>query len=610
MIAIHDNPISEDRNRLQVLKTLLYRSFDSVCITDRNGITLEINKAFEELYGWTRDEIVGNLVPMTPDSLRQAEEAFARSAAGEDVVLRNVRKLRKNGTPFLADVTISTLLDDKDRPYAFVVIETDVTGERETERKLQESEERYRMLVDSMPEPIVVYRNFEIVFVNPAACRLVGAERKEQLLGMPVSNFVHPDDWGRLRFDETSPCVTGHRRARHEARAVKLDGTSIYTAFNAVPISFKGMPAVQLLVRDITEQKQAEAKLAAKEKELSRILKLSPEPILLHQAGTITFVNDRAIRLLNGQSREQFVGQSLFRFFCPSMHPVMRERMRKVVESEDYMSFIELKLLPLEGDPVDVEVASVCVYKYMEQPVIQVVLHDLTERKRAEELIRRSEKLSVAGELAAGVAHEIRNPLTSLRGFLQLLKAKNTEYVDIMLMEIDRISYIVNEFLGMAKPQALHFVDSDLKRLIENVMTFMQPQALLYNVELALTVSPALRDTSIECEPNQMKQVYMNVLKNAIESMPRGGRVDISVSEDAEGRLLTRIVDQGVGIPEERLEKIGEPFFSLKESGTGLGLMVCLRIVEAHKGKLHIESVVGEGTTIEIALPRRSQGNG
>ncbi|MBO9596771.1 MAG: PAS domain-containing sensor histidine kinase, partial [Cohnella sp.] len=189
--------------------------------------------------------------------------------------------------------------------------------------------------------------------------------------------------------------------------------------------------------------------------------------------------------------------------------------------------------------------------------------------------------------------------------FMQLLKAKDTDYVDIMLMEIDRISYIVNEFIGMAKPQALQFVESDLKQLIESVMTFMQPQALLFNVQMELKVGEDINGPLIECEPNQMKQVYMNVLKNAIESMPRGGKIDIAITEGAEGCILTRIVDQGVGIPEERLGKIGEPFFSLKESGTGLGLMVCNRIVEAHRGKLGIHSVVGKGTTIEIALPMR-----
>ncbi len=95
----------------------------------------------------------------------------------------------------------------------------------------------------------------------------------------------------------------------------------------------------------------------------------------------------------------------------------------------------------------------------------------------------------------------------------------------------------------------------------------------------------------------------MNVLKNAIESMPSGGNIEISMEKIGESMVLTRIVDQGVGIPEDRLEKIGEPFFSLKEQGAGLGLMVCRRIIEAHRGSLAIRSVVGEGTTIEIALP-------
>lgn len=602
MRTILSKVLSDDRKKLLVLKTFLNRTSDSVFITDEKGITLDINHKFEELYGWAREEIIGRTMPMTLECLTLARASSERSVQGVNVDLRGLKRLRKDGRTVLVDVAVAPVHDDGGAIFAYVFIETDVTGQRRVEEKLKESEERYRILIDSLPEPIVVYQDNMLVFANPAAFSLMGAEYPSQLLGLDISSFVYAEDLERL--------VAGGDPGKYEfadnvIRIVRFDGTVIQVEFSAAPIDYEGKPAFQFLCRDITEQKHAAEKLAAKEKELSRILKLSPEPIVLTQSGIITFLNDRAIKLLRGASADQFVGRHLLDFFCERQHPVLKDRMKRVVESEEYMEFIELRLLPLEGEAIDVEAASICVRKYLEQPVVQIVIRDLTDRKRAEEMIRRSEKLSIAGELAAGVAHEIRNPLTALKGFMQLLKAKNTDYVDIMLMEIDRISYIVNEFIGMAKPQALQFVESDLKQLIESVMTFMQPQALLYNVQMELKVGEDLDNPLIECEPNQMKQVYMNVLKNAIESMPRGGKIDIAITDGLEGYLLTRIVDQGVGIPEERLGKIGEPFFSLKESGTGLGLMVCNRIVEAHRGKLNIYSVVGKGTTIEIALPLR-----
>lgn len=601
MRTILSKVLSDDRKKLLVLKRFLNRTSDSVFITDEKGITLDINHKFEELYGWTREEIIGRMMPLTFETLTLASASSERSNHGGSVDLRGLKRLRKDGRTVLVDVAVAPVHDDEGAVFAYVFIETDVTGQRRVEEKLKESEERYRVLIDSLPEPIVVYQDNVLVFANPAAFRLMGAEHPSQILGLDISSFVYEGDLERMMGggDPEEPF------ADNVIRIVRFDGTVIQVEFTAAPIEYEGKPALQFLCRDITEQKHAADKLAAKEKELSRILKLSPEPIVLTQSGVITFLNDRAVALLRGVSAHQFVGRHILNFFCERQHPILKERMQRVVESEEYMEFIELKLLPLEGEAIDVEAASICVRKYLEQPVVQIVIRDMTDRKRAEEMIRRSEKLSIAGELAAGVAHEIRNPLTALRGFMQLLKAKNTDYVDIMLMEIDRISYIVNEFIGMAKPQALQFVESDLKQLIESVMTFMQPQALLFNVQMELKVGEDVRRPLIECEPNQMKQVYMNVLKNAIESMPRGGKIDISLTEGLEGYILTRIVDQGVGIPEERLGKIGEPFFSLKESGTGLGLMVCNRIVEAHRGKLNIYSVVGKGTTIDIALPMR-----
>ena len=265
-----------------------------------------------------------------------------------------------------------------------------------------------------------------------------------------------------------------------------------------------------------------------------------------------------AIKLLRGSGEQDFIGRSFFDFFSSSYHPIIKERMARAIKVDDYMEFIEMKLKCLDGEMVDIEVSSICVRRAGLNSVIQVVIRDLTERKKTDEIIRRSDRLSIAGELAAGVAHEIRNPLTALRGFLQLLQMKNTDYVDIMLMEIDRINYIVNEFIGMAKPQALHFVLSDLRSLLDNVILFMHPQAMLFNVEIKLNVMSYL--PKIECEPNQIKQVYMNVLKNAIEAMPNGGEIEITMYMKPEGTLVTRIADQGVGIPRDRMEKIGEPF--------------------------------------------------
>lgn len=224
------------------------------------------------------------------------------------------------------------------------------------------------------------------------------------------------------------------------------------------------------------------------------------------------------------------------------------------------------------------------------------------ERKLTEELLRNSEKLTIAGQLAAGIAHEIRNPLTSLKGFLQLIKKGpdyKTEYLDIMEAELDRIEVIVNELLLLAKPTDRKFEEKDVKSMLQNVITLLETQALIHNVQILTAFTPGV---TIYCDENQMKQVFINLMKNAIEAMPGGGKLLIQVKKKQELAVI-RFIDQGCGIPKEKLKQIGSPFYSTKEDGNGLGLMVSYNIIENHHGKIHIESEIGVGSTFTVSLP-------
>ncbi|WP_187118849.1 MASE3 domain-containing protein [Bacillus marasmi] len=230
---------------------------------------------------------------------------------------------------------------------------------------------------------------------------------------------------------------------------------------------------------------------------------------------------------------------------------------------------------------------------------------DISKLKHMEEMIRSSEKLGVLGELAAGIAHEVRNPLTTLKGFLQLIKndsdSQNQIYIKLMLDEVDRIEQITNEFMAVAKPQALLFKPENISEIINQVVSLLQPQALLHGVDIHLEDN--IFQKTVFCEKNHLKQVFINLMKNAFEAMPDGGSLSIDIKEKTPHSIIIEFSDTGIGIPEDALLKLGEPFFTMKENGNGLGLMMCKKIIEQHQGKIDVISEMNKGTTFKIILP-------
>ncbi|MEV5027049.1 ATP-binding protein [Paenibacillus sp. LPE1-1-1.1] len=277
------------------------------------------------------------------------------------------------------------------------------------------------------------------------------------------------------------------------------------------------------------------------------------------------------------------------------------QMLQRIVHGEE-ISGIDIIMLRKDGSSFFANVSVFPLKNEMGEIIAFVGIgRDISENKKAQEILRKSEMLSVVGELAAGIAHEIRNPLTAIKGFMQLLKERNTNYVDIMLVEIERINSIVNEFMSLAKPHNINFVRINLNKLIEDVVLFMRPQAHLHGV--AMVVDFTVDINEFKCEPNQLKQLFINIIKNAIEAMPNGGVVTLFVNRNGDGNVTIKVTDEGLGIPEDGLARLGEPFYSGKENGTGLGIVICHRIVEAHKGTLSFKSKLQQGTTVEINFP-------
>jgi PAS domain S-box-containing protein len=350
-----------------------------------------------------------------------------------------------------------------------------------------------------------------------------------------------------------------------------------------------------------------EKKARASEDSYKQLLDAMPETIFIYRDNLILYGNKAALAMVGASSLDEVIGRSVYEFLDQEYVERLQERIKLIKKEKRPLTNLEYKLKRLDGSKFFFE-ASPLLIVYGGKESILVVGKDITERReQTDRLLQKSEKLALLGQMAAGIAHEIRNPLTSIKGFIQLFKHNQLkeEYYDIVLSELDRINDIVGEFLVLAKPTAAVFTELDVKTLIRDVVTLFNTQSIMSNAQIFVEFDGEL--PKVNGEENQLKQVFLNLLKNAVEAMPNGGNIDVKVRVEEEGKISVRVSDQGVGIPEERLPTLGEPFYTTKEKGTGLGLMTCFKIIESHNGELKIYSEVGKGTTVEVTMPSITQ---
>ncbi|WP_233522628.1 sensor histidine kinase [Peribacillus glennii] len=218
--------------------------------------------------------------------------------------------------------------------------------------------------------------------------------------------------------------------------------------------------------------------------------------------------------------------------------------------------------------------------------------------------ILNSEKMNVVSELAASVAHEVRNPLTVVKGFIQLIvkddKSANQDYMKLVLSELSRAESIISDFLNLARKNTERRETFLISSLVKDVMNVMKSYSNMNGVNLFFSLEA---DGELHGDINKLKQVFYNLIKNAVESINHpGGEVSILVLKKGEDAVI-EIIDNGIGMSQSQLEKIGEPFYTRKETGTGLGVMVTKSIIESHNGSITYESSPGEGTKAIITLP-------
>lgn len=233
-------------------------------------------------------------------------------------------------------------------------------------------------------------------------------------------------------------------------------------------------------------------------------------------------------------------------------------------------------------------------------------LENMIEKSMVFRELQRAEKMNAIGQLAASVAHEIRNPMTVVKGFLQIFLAKDQMseeermYIRLMIEEMNRAETIINDYLSLAKPDMEKTESIDGKELAEKAMDLMNSYAKMSKNIVMLT--PVLEQVTVRGNKNELHQVLINILKNGIEALKDGGELSLSLYRENQYGVF-EISDTGIGMTQEELQRLGTAFYSLKEKGTGMGLTVCYQIIDRMKGKIDVKSEKDVGTTFKIYVP-------
>lgn len=599
---------------LGVLESRIFHHLTiGLAIMSYEGYFLRANHSFCSFIGYSEDELYQmNCQEIThPDDLEENLYQIDCLKKGlRPSYQTEKRYIHKNGTIVWGLLSLTLFQDEKgifsnqnksDVPLYFIAQVQDITKMKEAETKLKYNEQLYRLLAENSKD-VIVKRTLEGVYTYiSSSCRDLLGYEPEEMRGVHYSKYIHEDDYASFEdIVSCSPLPTNFPNP-FTFRFLKKDGQFIWVevVISVIRDPKTGEPVELLsIIRNVHERMLMELQLKESEK---RLRDENPEAIIIIQDDEIKYINDTGLNMLGAEKLEQLTGMNIKSFLAKKYSTLLiKSKLR--LDNGLPLEINQLQLMKINGECIDVEVKAIPTI-FNGLPAYYTVCIDVTELKKSRKLLQQAENLKLIGELAAGVAHEIRNPLTSIKGFIQLLIDKEgppSIYGDVLISEIDRINMIVNELLLLAKPKKMDFDYKDFYSILDEVIFIMQPQALLENIFIKAQYNN--RETYVYCVDQKLKQVFLNIIKNSIEAMPNGGTIIIEAIEE-HGYLYVNIIDNGNGIPEDVLKRIGQTFLTTKEKGTGLGMMVSLSIIQDHQGYLKITSTQGKGTMVQVVLP-------
>ena len=495
--------------------------------------------------------------------------------------------------------------------------------------EIQEKEEKYRNLSNMLNSVLESSTEYSIIATNPegvmleynsGSVRLFGWTKEEVLGKMRIGITFPKDDWSRGW--EISRKVQTEGMNEYELERVRKNGTT-FTAHGIVT-TLKDSAGKTIgfleIARDTTEKLALEKELWKTKDYLENIVESSVDAIVTtNPKGRITFVN-RAMEELVGSSRENMMGTPIYQYYqegiaeARKIMAILRER----------GSLKNHETTALKADGLVPILTSASLLRDETGQIIGTlgVFKDLTEKKKLEEELKKTQahliqagKMRALGELVAGVAHELNNPLMAADTFLHVTREnlskedENQRRLGLIQQCHERIAKIINHLRDFSRQSKFDFRPMNVTEPVENALMITGQQLLNHGIRIVKDFEPDI--PPIRGDTNQLEQVFLNLISNAKDAMEKSERkreLSISTSllrHNGWNDVEVTVRDTGVGIPEEALDKIFEPFFSTKEvgRGTGLGLSICYGIIEAHGGRIEVESKVSEGTTFRVILP-------
>lgn len=609
-IVLNTRDVTERILVEEKFRGLIENAHDVISILSPEGITRYVSSSMEKIMGYTPQEREGKpfleiVHPEDRAELVQKLEELNRRKDG--TVLATVRVLHKNGSWRILEGA-GTNLTDNPAIQGIVLNYRDVTERVKAEEAQIQSQESFRALIEKSPDGILVHREDIISYANPAFLRMAGYEKAEEVIGRPWNFHLPPGEyqevWDRIQTLASEP---GAYNPPRERTLKRKDGTLLPIESLSFNIMVENEKLAVGVIRDLSEKKQAALALMRSEESFRNFIENSPDAIMIHSKDHALYVNPAFLKMLGYDQAGELVGKPWGLVVPAEEKDHVAGRINRLREISPVNPSIERRIIKKNGQSIPVEVVSFTIL-FEGQMAWAAVFRDLTERKNAEQVLLKYTRLGAMGEMAAGLAHEIRNPLSGIGLSAQYLKRKWVEAPDAevqvqnILDQTERLKQLVNDTLDFSRDSTAQDLNRvDAMELMQTSLRFVQVQFGPRHAGFHVKWTFEKGRFFLTVNTNRIQQVLVNLMLNAFQAMEKGGTLTLGCTQEGP-KMILRVADDGSGISPEVRTRLFEPFFTTKQNGSGLGLSVSQKIVEAHGGVLRVDSLP-QGTAFLVELP-------